>query len=278
MTPTNDRQTLLEMYEADELDSLQLFRFGPAGMVRARARHPKDFTKQQLQWVALLMLDTTRPPLDNLLVRRALAMATDREATASVILSGFATPATGGLVPPGMAGHSPGIGLPFDPAQARHLLAQAGYPGGRSLCLQARAWVHPLLRVVTDFLQAEWRRHLGVEASWTTDGPDRPHLRTMSWVADYPDPHEFLGLSEWPHWSGWRHAGFAELATMAGRTLDQQERMKLYRQADAILVREASIIPLFYLDDPVLVKPWVSGFTMSAMGEWDAKDIIIEPH
>lgn len=64
-------------------------------------------------------------------MRKALVLAADREAFANTLYQGQVSAATGGFVPPEMSGHSPGIGLPYDPAQARRLLANAGYADGR---------------------------------------------------------------------------------------------------------------------------------------------------
>jgi len=60
--------------------------------------------------------------------------------------------------------------------------------------------------------------------------------------------------------------------------MDPGERMRLYRQADRILVQDSPIMPLMYWQSHVLVKSWVRGFTVFANGEWDAKDVIIERH
>ncbi|NIU61783.1 MAG: peptide ABC transporter substrate-binding protein, partial [Pseudomonas stutzeri] len=97
----------------------------------------------------------------DLRVRRAFSLATDRETFANVFLGGLAFPATGGFIPPGMPGHSAGIGLPYDPEGARRLLAEAGYPGGRGF---------PAVETLSSRgsneeggLPAQWRENLGVE-------------------------------------------------------------------------------------------------------------------
>ena len=77
--------------------------------------------------------DANRPPFDDPRVRRAFALAINRETLADVVYQGYVSPATGGFVPPGMPGHSAGIGLPYDPEQAARLLAEAGYPDGIEL-------------------------------------------------------------------------------------------------------------------------------------------------
>ncbi len=78
-----------------------------------------------------MSFDTTRPPFDDVRVRQAFAHALDRPALAQAVLHGLVSPATGGLVPPGLPGHAAGIGLVYDPERARRLLAEAGYLDGR---------------------------------------------------------------------------------------------------------------------------------------------------
>ena len=60
--------------------------------------------------------------------------------------------------------------------------------------------------------------------------------------------------------------------------MDQWERMRLYGQADRILVEEALVLPLVYGRFHLLVKPWVSKLPTSALKRWFCKDVIIEPH
>jgi dipeptide transport system substrate-binding protein len=75
--------------------------------------------------------------------------------------------------------------------------------------------------------------------------------------------------------SAWRNETYDGLVERARRLTDQAERMRLYQQADRILVEEVPILPLSYERIPLLVKPWVRRFT-----DWTAwwKDVVIEPH
>lgn len=133
-------------------------------------------------------------------VRRAFAMATDREALADVVIQGHVSPATGGFLPPGMPGHSPEIGLPYDPEQARRLLAEAGYPEGRGFPpISTRAF--GAVRSQAEYLESQWRDVLGVETRWeilpwaaflTTLEGNPPQIVNLMWAADYPDPDNFL--------------------------------------------------------------------------------------
>jgi ABC-type transport system substrate-binding protein len=185
-----------------------------------------------------------------------------------------------------MPGHSAGIGLPYDPGQARHLLAEAGYPGCSGF--PGVNWLtHPFFKPYAEYLQAQWRENLGVEIAFETmeggaylDRLNRepPHIYCISWTADYPDPDNFLRLFSLQRWSRWRNKTYDRLIEEARGVLDQGKRMRLYGQADRVLVDEAAIIPLTYYRIHLLVKPWVSKYPTSAIEVVFWKDVIIEPH
>jgi oligopeptide transport system substrate-binding protein len=278
----------LAMYEGDGLDVLDLRHFSPAEMNRARQRHAGEYVSGPWLRTVHAGFDVSRPPFDDPRVRRALTMAADRETLADVVLKGYDFPATGGLVPPGMPGHSAGIGLPYDPEQARRLLAEAGYPNGHGFpavdSLVPDNFVH-----YSEYLQAQWRENLGVEITWESmelgiliDRLDREpsHVFIVGWLADYPDPDNFLrvGASDAQHWTGWWNEAYTRLVEKAKKVMDQEERMKLYGQADRILVEDAAFMPIIYERLHLLVKPWVSNFPMLATKHWFWKDVVIEPH
>jgi oligopeptide transport system substrate-binding protein len=229
--------------------------------------------------------DTSRPPFDDPRVRQAFALAIDRESLANVAFRGYVSPATGGFVPPSIPGHSAGIGLPYDPKRARHLLAEAGYPGGHGFPdvdspTRRAALPHP------EYLQTQWRENLSIEITWEVMEwaiylerlEESPHIFLMGWLADYHDPDNFLRVGLWRERVRWRNEGYDRLVEEARRVTDQGARMQLYRQADRILVEEAAIIPLYYGRQHLLVKPWVSKFLpTSAAGRPRWKDVVIEP-
>jgi ABC-type transport system substrate-binding protein len=221
-------------------------------------------------------------------VRQAFTLATDRETLADVALRGYVFPATGGLVSPGMPGHSPGIGLPYDPAGARQLLAEAGYPDGRGFPVPESLAVDRSTAVpIIEYLRAQWLENLGIEITWNQMEWGRlldrlfretPHIWVHRWVADYPDPDNFLRVGSWRVYTGWQNQTFDGLVEGARRVIDQEKRMRMYQQADRILVEEAPVLPLFYRRFHMLVKPWVSKLPMSAIKSRFWKDVIIEPH
>ena len=97
-------------------------------------------------------------------------------------------------------------------------------------------------------------------------------------VADYPDPDNFLNVGFPRERTGWRNEAYDRLVEKARRIIDQAERMKLYGQADRILIEKAVIMPIVYERWLLVVKPWVRKHPTSAIRTWFWKDVIIEPH
>ena len=100
----------------------------------------------------------------------------------------------------------------------------------------------------------------------------------LGWVADYPDPDSFLRASLIQRNTGWRDPTYDGQVERARRSTDQAERMKLYAQADRILIEEAVLLPVSYGRNHLLVKPWVSRYPTSAIGKLFWKDVVIESH
>jgi ABC-type oligopeptide transport system substrate-binding subunit/DNA-binding SARP family transcriptional activator len=278
----------LSLYEADGSDILDMTFLPPAELDDARRRHAGEYVVGPRLWTSYLGFGVGRPPFDDVRLRRAFALATDRETLAEVVLRGHSAPATGGFIPPGMPGHSPHVGVPYNPDRARQLLAEAGYPGGRgfpAVELLARRGHESQ----SEYLKAQWRENLGVDAelTWATMEyetffgrlrKEPPSMFLLGWVADYPDPDNFLRISTFRHWTRWRNEAYDRLVEEARRFMDQGERMRLYERVERILIEEAAILPLYYSRLHLLVKPWVRQVPVSAMEWWFWKDIVIEPH
>jgi oligopeptide transport system substrate-binding protein len=278
-TPDWHKQTAA-LYDSGALDVVRFF-----GADRLRQEYAEEHVSFPALWVGYVGFDLSQPPFHDLRVRRAFALAIDRERFVQEVWKGLFTPASGGLLPPGMPGHSPGIGLPFDPARARELLAESGYPEGHRFPTVKGVGGHP--REIEN-LQAQWRENLGVEVDWEmlldlataykTLSRDPPPLFWAAWTADYPDPDAFLRvLFLEPYWT-WHNDTYDRLVEEARQPTDQEQRMALYRQADRILVEEVPLTPVMSLRQHLLVKPWVRKYVMSLMGEVFWKDVVIERH
>ena len=277
-----------QMYEDDRLDIFYPALLPPAEHDRARQRYAGEYASGPWLSTQYVGFDTSRPPFDDRRVRRAFTLATDRETLAGVTLRGYNFPATGGLVPPGMPGHSPGIGLPYDPEQARRLLAETGYPGGRGFPgVEALTTDDPTADIEKESLRAQWRESLGVEITWTPMpqgelidrlSTDPPHLWGMGWLADYADPDNFLRVGMKWEQTGWRNEAFDTLVEDARCVADRERRMRMYREADRVLVEEAPVLLLSYGRFHLLAKPWVRTYPTAATRVWFWKDVVIEPH
>ncbi len=99
----------------------------------------------------------------------------------------------------------------------------------------------------------------------------------MGWNAGSPDPDYFLRVgvrSLLPHW---RNDKYSRLLKEAQHTLDQGDRIRLYQEADKILIEDAVVMPIAYNKEHFLSKPWVK-LRGGGTGLRSFKDVIIEPH
>ncbi len=273
----------LEMYKGEQLDVMEVTTFAAS---KIQQRHAGEYRKVPRLITMYLQFDVNRPPFDDVRVRRAFVLATDQEALVrSVRPDCF--PATGGFVPLGMPGHSPGIGLPYDPEQARRLMVEAGYPAGKGFPV-VECLTLPDRLDIGENLRDQWQENLGLQIRWDMMessallarlGERMPHLFILGWRADYPDPDNFLRvqIGDFQR-QRWQHEGYNSLVKQAQRSLEQWERIKLYEKAERILVDEAPIMPLFYRSTRLLVKPWITSFPTTGLREWFFKDVIIKRH
>jgi len=287
-----DSSARLQKYESGELDILFFVTlFSEEAYKHALRRHAGDITSWPFfLGTTYIAFDVNRPPFDDRRIRRAFVLAIDRETLVNMVIQrSVPRPATGGFVPPGMPGHSPDIGLPFDPQRARQLLAEAGFPGGKDFP-RIRLLSHRFVESTGAYLQEEWRKNLGIKIDWEKvenadlyEAPDLrlPQIFMVGWTADYPDPDSFLRicLQDMPlRLLGWRNEAYDQLVESAKMILNQEERLALFRQADRILIEEAPIMPLFHNRGRFLIKPWIKSLPLSPTGTMYLKDFIIEPH
>jgi ABC-type oligopeptide transport system substrate-binding subunit/DNA-binding SARP family transcriptional activator len=283
----DDLDKLVPGYEKDEYDILDPYSWPPAERQRAIQRHATDYVTCPELGTWYVSFDVSRPPFDDPRVRRAFVLATDRLTLAAVDEMGHLAPATGGFIPPGMPGHVPGIALPYDLEQARRLLVDAGYHDGEGFpkvsaytVKRGESFFEPVLN--------SWYSGLGVEFSlesleWIEFlkrirvESDLPHIYSLAWHADYPDPDSMMRLGKETA-SNWGDETYNALVEQARRVMDHDERMHLYRQAEEILVREAPFFPLYYDRLHLLVKPWIRNYRPNAINAPAWKDVIIEPH
>src|SRR5690606_3327603 len=149
------------------------------------------------------MLNVTRPGLDDVRVRRALAMAIDRRTLIDTVMRGVNVPAWT-MTPPGTLGYQPPKLFEFNPEEARRLLAEAGYPDGRGMPpLEILYNTHEQHRKIAVAIQQMWKQHLNIDVrmvnqEWKVylDSRNRRDftIARAGWIGDYVDPTGFLDL------------------------------------------------------------------------------------
>ena len=199
--------------------------------------------------------DTTKPPFNDVRVRQAFAKAVDWRRVVSLVAGPTSTVATG-MVPPGIPGRSDKDFLPaYDPEGARKLLADAGYPGGKGFPETTfMTFGSPYDAAVVD----EIKKQLGVDLSYevsngdyfTRLAQDPPQMWSMGWVADYPNPNDFLGIllssGSSNNYGRWTNSEFDKAIGDALATTDPAATRASFDKAEAIVQDQAPVIPLSY--------------------------------
>jgi oligopeptide transport system substrate-binding protein len=167
------------------------------------------------------------------------------------------------------------------------LLADAGYPGGRGFpAFTILVFGTPVSHAHFPLLCSHWSSVLGIQVRTefvTSEGfvarmrSDPPLMARTAWLADFPDPDNFLRLGLGYYGDVNWNPEYAQLVEEARCATDPRHRMALYARADRILIEQAAIIPLVYGRIDLLVKPWVRSFPLSPVCTWFWKDVVIDP-
>ena len=228
----------------------------------------------------------TRPPFDDERVRRAFALAIDRDKLAEVVYLHSAAPARR-VVPNGITGYPEEDDFQDDVTAAQALLAAAGYPGGSGFPVAQLSIESGRSQDLPQALQARWRQVLGVpieivasesRVHWSSLQQGDFTLAIGGWIADYPDATAFLDL--WKTDSGWNFTSWnsanydAALATAASAS-DSAVRVRLMRQAESLLMQAMPIIPIVFPKTTTLVHPSVRDFQDNAMDRPDYRTVIL---
>jgi oligopeptide transport system substrate-binding protein len=235
-------------------------------------------------------LNLKRAPFSDVRIRRALAMSIDRTALTEKVLRGVYRPAST-LTPPGTAGYTFNAkGIVSDLTEARRLLADAGYPGGKGLpkieLLYNNSETH---RLIAEAVQEMWRRELGVEVQLVNQElkvvfsarrtGDYQVLRS-DWVGDYNDPSTFLEVfrsDSGNNYTGWANSDYDAALFAAARTSDPAARLALFQKAEGILLEAVPIIPIYYYTHVFLLQPSVKGWNPTILDVHPLKHVWLEP-
>lgn len=279
VTYTLSGGSAMTRYETGELD------LTPVGLADTdRVLDPQSPLNRELAIADVLSisyigLNAEQPPFDDLKVRQAFNLAVDKEALSNVVLRELAEPARG-ILPPGIPGYNPDLeGLGFDPERARQLLEESAYAGNLpdvTLHVSGAGGAAP--RTIEAIVEM-WRQNLGVEvaieqtefATFLSDLNRRPNpyqMYSIGWIADYPDPQDFLDIlfhcESLDNHSGYCNPEVDRLLEAARLETDEQERFGLYHQAEQLILEDGAWVPLFYGKQYWLTKPYVQDMSFPA--------------
>jgi peptide/nickel transport system substrate-binding protein len=229
--------------------------------------------------VGYLWWNVEKEPFGKVDVRRAIAHAVNKRAIVEKLFGGVGVPAKN-MLPPSLWGYNDGVvDYEYAPAKAREYLAKAGLPNG----FKTKLWAMPNPRPympqptkIAEAIQADLKA-VGIEAEivtmdWATylaktrEGEQEMYM--LGWTGDNGDPDNFLywffGQKETR--SRYMNGKAAELTTKARTVFEQDERARLYREAQVVLKGDAANIPIAHTTPPLAAKKTVKGYVPHATG------------
>jgi oligopeptide transport system substrate-binding protein len=284
--PVDDLNTSTNLYKAGVID------WNPSGYVPSQfipyLRQYSDLRTGRYQGTYFYSINITKPPYDNVWVRRALNAAVDRETISRDLLKGSRDP-WGLVAPSGYPGYEPPEPLTYDPERAREYLAKAGFPGGMGFpklsILFNTSEDH---RRVAEAIQGMWKHELGIDVElsnqeWGSYLQATTSLQYQvarrSWIGDYLDPNSFLAMwitGDGNNRTGWSDPRYDAMIRDAGRETDPARRMAILRDAEAILLSDGPVIPIYHYSTTELVKPYVRGLHQTALDTHPLKHVWID--
>ena len=235
------------------------------------------------------------PAFRDIRVRRALSMAVDRDFITGKLMRAGQKPAYS-FVPPATAGHGQGVRLrwadmPLEKrqAEARRLLAEAGYGPGNPLSIEIKVGNSPDNLLLSQAVAADWTA-LGLKVSTVQNEGQIAfaayrqkdfQVGMMSWYADFNDPLTFLGLfrsdTGQQNYSAYNNPRYDALLDRADLEPDSRKRAKLLAEAEQLMLDEEGIIPVFQVVSRALVSPRITGWTDNVENFHRARWVCVKP-
>jgi oligopeptide transport system substrate-binding protein len=295
--PMNDNPTTMNLYKVGEIESA-LYHVVPTTWLDV-VRPKKDYMEGSEAAITYIYINVTKPPLNDLRVRKAFNMAIDRNAWATS--RKIVKPLTA-FTPEGIfKGYPQPQGDGFNPVKARQLLGEAGFPvtaGGDASFSCPKFPVDKVEyiyntasanKTMAEYMQAQWKQNLGITISlrsmeFKTFLGARAALEYKGfalglWGADYMDPFTFLNIfstAAGDNSSGWWDKKYVDMLNEANRTLDKQKRYELLAKAEKYLLDAQPIIPIETLAVNFVKKPYLKGMYPNAGGLFPWKFVYIE--
>ncbi|MDN7177208.1 ABC transporter substrate-binding protein [Caballeronia sp. SEWSISQ10-4 2] len=255
----------------------------PADIAAIRADPSLQMPSQVGFNLGYLAYNTTKKPLDTLAVRRALDMSINKRAILESVYQGGGRLATNPMPPTQWAYDTRLKDAPYNPAVAKALLAEAGYPEGFALDLWAmpvQRPYNPNARLMAEMIQADWAK-IGVKARIVTFewGEYIRRARAgehdallIGWTGDYGDPDDWLGVLlgcdavQGSNFAKWCYKPFDDLIKQARATTDVAARTAEYMEAQEIFKDQVPFTPIAHSTVYQPLSRDVAGFRIDPFG------------
>jgi oligopeptide transport system substrate-binding protein len=293
---SQDNPTSLNLYKVGEADAVLNHAVPNAWLQVVRGK--KDYMDGAEAAIGFLNINVTKPPMNDVRVRRAFNMSIDK---INYSKSRLVTKPLSAFTPEGIfVGYPQPKGDPFDPEQARKLLGEAGFPVSKQGdAFQCKGFpvgeveyifnTNSSNRAMAEFMQAQWKQNLGItvplrsmESKTFLSARNKLEYKGFAvglWGADYMDPFTFLALFSTPdgsNGSGWFDLKYVAMLNEANRTLDPRLRYELLAKAEKYVLDNQPVIPIETFAVNWLKKPYVKGMYPNAASIYPWKFVYIE--
>ena len=287
--PTENVVSEERMFRSEQLHVTQGIPLGKIPNYRAVQNSP--YVQAPYLGTYCYLINTKKPPVDDVRVRKALSYAIDRDTLTRTVLRDTAIPAYS-ITPPDTLGYNPPKLFSFDPEQARALLAEAGYPDGQGWPgLEITYNTNEDHRKIAVAVQQMWKDELGIDVS-ITNQEWKVYLNTVSqgefqvarrgWIGDYVDANNFLDLflaNGGNNNTGYANAEFDDIIlNQAPKAASREERYQLFFQAETMMMQEMPIIPFYTYTSKRLIHPSVNGIYPNLMDSLNLKYVRLDPN
>ncbi len=278
--PIVDPAAELDMYRAGELDITHTI--PPTQLQMLKADMPDHVRIAPSLALYYLAFDLTEPPLDDRLLRQSLTMAIDRERLVSII--GRGEQAAFGIVPPGVANYDAARfawqNLPADERQmqAQELYRRAGYSDGVPLAIELTYDAGDIHERIALAVSSMWRDVLGVDVTmrkleWqyflaTRENRAEWQVMRFAWFGDYDDASTFTNIfrsTDPQNLTAYANPDYDLLLADASADRNDQQRSVKMKAAEAMLLDDYPIAPLYFYVSKHMLNPGISGFESNAL-------------
>ena len=254
-----------------------------------RRQFPQELHITPMLGTYFYRLNVKKPPLNDVRVRRALAMSIDRETLVNAVLRTGQQPAFS-LIPPSTAGYEPLAKIHEDVPAAQKLLAEAGFPGGQNFPTMTILFnTNEGHQKVAEAIQAMWKKSLGINVNLqnqeakvyeSTMRAGDYQIGRYAWFGDYLDPNTFMTLmisNGGNNQTGWSNPEYDKLIDLAARTADGATRLKTFQQAEGILADQVPVIPIYFYTRVTLQRRSVVGWYSNLLDIHNLKGVHLQP-